>query len=412
MQHAFNNYGLGPGQGLGQTLGGGQPDLLQQWNIRQHQRLINAILIFLPHLDVLSNMDMFDLENDLPDELMSSGGSWGMVPDPLGNNKPTAQGPGPGSLQNGVENTDGTNSLRQQMQLNHHLLQQIGNKNLGNALAMAGAQLGSKSPNLQSPPNVSVAKGVLDPMSLGNLSSNIPNNVGLQSIANNGSSPQVLSSIQGMNSNVATVSGSGMIMTNSSMGTIGNMAGGGLVVSSSVNKPTLTNTSMMATGQHQLSSNHGVPQAMQNGPMMAGRAVAMQHIGTRATGPHGVHAMGPRMQPPTMLQIGGVAQGIPNNPSYAYPNPNTAGPQGIQVVAPQPRPTNMGIQQARFGGPTGPVGPTSGGEGGMAQTQPPAPSPAQPQSGAPSGTQPGPQTATQNQPGTGAPAASTGNFIA
>lgn len=44
----------------------------------------------------------------------------------------------------------------------------------------------------------------------------------------------------------------------------------------------------------------------------------------------------------------------------------------------------------------------------MAQTQPPAPSPAQPQSGAPTGTQPGPQTATQNQTGTAAPTASTG----
>uniref|UniRef100_A0A1Y1MHP2 Uncharacterized protein n=1 Tax=Photinus pyralis TaxID=7054 RepID=A0A1Y1MHP2_PHOPY len=110
MQHAFN-YGLGPGHGLGQTPGGGQPDLLQHWNIRQQQ-------------NVLSNMDMFDLENDLPDELMSSGGSWGMVSDPLGNNKPPAQGPGPGGLQNGVENSDGTNSLRQ-MQLNHHLLQQV-----------------------------------------------------------------------------------------------------------------------------------------------------------------------------------------------------------------------------------------------------------------------------------------------
>lgn len=36
MQHAFN-YGLGPGQGLGQTLGDGQPNPHQQWNLRQHQ---------------------------------------------------------------------------------------------------------------------------------------------------------------------------------------------------------------------------------------------------------------------------------------------------------------------------------------------------------------------------------------
>lgn len=66
---------------------------------------------------------------------------------------------------------------------------------VGNALAMAGGQLGSKSPNLQSPPNVSVAKG--DPLSLGSLPSSIPNSAALQSMANNGSSPQVMSSIQG-----------------------------------------------------------------------------------------------------------------------------------------------------------------------------------------------------------------------
>lgn len=64
---------------------------------------------------------------------------------------------------------------------------------------MAGGQLGNKSPNLQSPPNVSVAKGGgIDPMSLGSLPSSISNSVGLQSMANNGSSPQVMSSIQGM----------------------------------------------------------------------------------------------------------------------------------------------------------------------------------------------------------------------
>ena len=76
------------------------------------------------------------------------------------------------------------------------------------------------------------------------------------------------------------------------------------------------------------------------------------------------------------------------------------------VVTPQQRTGNIGIQQ-RFAGPgtVGPVG--AGGDGGIAQTQPPAASPAQPQSGAPTGSQPGPQTATQNQPGT-APAASTG----
>lgn len=71
-------------------------------------------------------MDMFDLENDLPDELMASGTSWGLS-DNIGSSKPPApQGPGPGGLQNGIDGTDGSASLRQQMQqVNHHILQQV-----------------------------------------------------------------------------------------------------------------------------------------------------------------------------------------------------------------------------------------------------------------------------------------------
>lgn len=140
---------------------------------------------------------MFDIENDLPDELMNSS-SWGLS-DNMGSSKPPAQGPGPGGpMQNGIDAPDNANALRQQMQLNHHLLQQ-GNKGLvSNTLAMAGGQLGSKSPNLQSPPNVSVAKGgVVDQLSLGSLPSSIANSVGMQSMANNGSSPQVMISVQG-----------------------------------------------------------------------------------------------------------------------------------------------------------------------------------------------------------------------
>lgn len=74
--------------------------------------------------DVLSNMDMFDLENDLPDELMSSGASWGLS-DNIGNPKPPAQGPGPGGIQNGIENADANTTLRQQIQLSHMLQQQV-----------------------------------------------------------------------------------------------------------------------------------------------------------------------------------------------------------------------------------------------------------------------------------------------
>lgn len=83
--------------------------------------------------------------------------------------------------------------------INHSFFGKKGNKTLvGNALALAGGQLGNKSPNLQSPPNVSVAKNnVVDPLSLSSLPSSIANSAALQSMANNGSSPQVMSSIQG-----------------------------------------------------------------------------------------------------------------------------------------------------------------------------------------------------------------------
>lgn len=72
-------------------------------------------------------MDMFNLENDLPDELISSNTSWPLA-DNIGNPKPPAQGPGPGAaLQNGIENAggDGGTALRQQIQLNHMLQQQV-----------------------------------------------------------------------------------------------------------------------------------------------------------------------------------------------------------------------------------------------------------------------------------------------
>lgn len=51
-----------------------------------------------------------------------------------------------------------------------------------------------------------------------------------------------------------------MIMTNSSMNTMAGMAGGGLVVSSTVNKPLTNTTNMMAPGQPHHPGNHTVPQ--------------------------------------------------------------------------------------------------------------------------------------------------------
>lgn len=70
---------------------------------------------------------MFDLENDLPDELMGTG-SWG---DQLGSNKPPAQGPGPGAQLNGEDlNVIGGNAAimqRQPVHLAHqiHMQQQV-----------------------------------------------------------------------------------------------------------------------------------------------------------------------------------------------------------------------------------------------------------------------------------------------
>lgn len=75
---------------------------------------------------------MFDLENDLPDELMGTNTAWG---EQMGGNKPPAQGPGPGG-QNGEDMANalvGNSVLQRQMvhsQLNHpsHMLSQTVNK--------------------------------------------------------------------------------------------------------------------------------------------------------------------------------------------------------------------------------------------------------------------------------------------
>lgn len=151
---------------------------------------------------------------------------------------------------------------------------------------------------------------------------------------------------------------------------------------------------------------------MQNGPII--NRIPMSTFGSRIPGPH-VHMGGPRLAAPnTMIGAGGgpVNQGLGATSAsgtatpYSYQNMNaTSGgpPQGVQ----QQQVGKLG-NCARLGAPAGAVPPGGvpsglGGEGGMVQTQPPAPSPAQPQSGAPSGTQPGPQQASQN------PTPSTGN---
>lgn len=67
---------------------------------------------------------------------------------------------------------------------------------------------------------------------------------------------------EGMNNSVSA-GGGGMIMTNSNMSGMGGaMAGGGLVVSSSINKQPLPapGGNMLAPGQQHHPANHGVPQ--------------------------------------------------------------------------------------------------------------------------------------------------------
>lgn len=66
---------------------------------------------------------MFNLEDDLPDELVSNANNWSDTP--LGGNKPTTQVTGPPNQLNG-EDIQNVNVLQRQLhpQQLHHMLQQ------------------------------------------------------------------------------------------------------------------------------------------------------------------------------------------------------------------------------------------------------------------------------------------------
>ncbi|BET01961.1 Domain of Unknown Function (DUF902) [Nesidiocoris tenuis] len=263
----FNNYGMTGGMASQQQ---------QQWSAPKRTDIISS---------------MFDLENDLPDELNSCS-SWGTTTD-APSNKPPATGPGPGQqMQNG-----GMEPTADQ-RLQHHLMQGAKNQLVGLGPVLKG-QVGG---TLQSPPNVSVSKS-MDPM--------------------------VASMHQLQQGSLST--SSGMIMTNSPLN---QMPGNTLVVSNKQPLPTVA--SMMAGGPPNTTAPP--PQGLlqgggQNGPVM--RNVMPGHLVNRVQSPLNIHLQQPR-QPVSRRNLNGA--GVT---PYSYGT----------VAAPAQRPvppTLSAIQQPRF----------------------------------------------------------------
>ncbi|XP_063706761.1 CREB-binding protein isoform X2 [Culicoides brevitarsis] len=262
--------------------------------------------------DVLS-IDMFDLENDLPDELMGTGTAWG---EQLGGNKPPAQGPGPGGQINGEDNVNalaGNSVLQRQMvhsQLNHpsHMLTQTKKQ-----IIMAQD---AKNPGNPQGVNIQSSLGIVP-----------PNNV-------------VVQSMSGPNINT---SASGMVLSNSNIA--GNMSGGALVL----NKQQPLNSQMMQPGQPNAQQMHQI-NAMPNGPMIHSRLM-QPPILNRGQGPH---MIGQRLQNAPMQMNPGVnnlgAQGnyggYPggNQPGIVQGN-NTINTQMIMPTGQMQRPPNINMVQ-------------------------------------------------------------------
>ncbi|XP_030564506.1 CREB-binding protein isoform X1 [Drosophila novamexicana] len=305
------------------------------------------------------------LEENLPDELVSSNSGWSDQLSTTGGgvnvvstatgvgtggpNKPPTQGPGSGVVPpqmngaggggddgSGNAGSGAAGSQLRQMQHHQHLQhflqqQQQGNKGAGGGMVVPGMnQLGSKSPSLQSPNTggiqVTTQMGMVNSMPM--------------SISNNGNNG--MNAIPGMNS-IAQGNLGNMVLTNSGgMGTIG---GTGLV--NTLKQPVAASLMNAVPGSVGVSSVSGAAPSqgmhMQNGPMM-GRMVGQQHLlrgphlmgagASGGSGPGGVVGVGggPRMQNPNMQlgQINNMPYGVGN-----YGAPSSNNPQQQQQLLAQ-----------------------------------------------------------------------------
>ncbi|XP_014253868.1 CREB-binding protein isoform X3 [Cimex lectularius] len=279
FQTATDSSGvMAPGTTMPYGTYGGMPGVLSghqqhQWNAPKRT-------------DIFSSTDMFDLENDLPDEL----NSWGSTSDAPPSNKPPATGPGPGSMQNGgIDPND-------QTRLQHHLIQQ------GAKTQLVGLGLKSQAATLQSPPNVSVSKTV-DPMV-----------VSMQHQLQPG-----------------PINNAGMIMTSSNP-----MGASTLVVTNKQQPLSAAVASMMAGAPPNTTAPppQGIlqPGVGQNGPV-GGMRTLPGHLVNRVQSPlNTIHVQQPRIQAENMCRLGGT--------QYGYGT----------VVAPQQRPVppSLSAIQQRF----------------------------------------------------------------
>jgi E1A/CREB-binding protein len=297
-------------------------------------------VLFFVLTDLFSNTDMLDLENDLPDELMSSG-SWGSAESAK---QPTGPGPGQG-LQNGdpgggglPSQQDGSGAVPPGMNQRHPQLAHLMSKtppHLPNSMAgqgvvgqPSGLTMGNnKSPHaMQSPPN----KPGEQPHMAGMMatSTNMPVNSVAMSMASNNM----------MSMNMANSGGQNNVgMGQNSMNSLG-------MSINAMNKPQQQQAMLGGMGPMGNSGIHQGAPGMANGPVMAARAGTVNQLRAQQPGGHLQQQqshLGPRMQAP-----GGMGPMMGGNYSYPNQGPN---PQ----LGPPRAPPNMTMGQ-RFVNPTNP----------------------------------------------------------